>query len=175
MVVQRGVCSPAGYAAVASDAEALIYGLQQFPALERITIIPTAHGWLYQPVYETPMIRAFPKGFNYPIPHGWPTAAEREPTPEAEDWGILLENVKEQWRGARLILPGYGTQLHHLPPALLQRPKFRRLDLPLIVRGQEYGDWRAFRNGNLRRALSEASSLKHSSLYATIEIDSVTN
>ncbi|RAH84563.1 hypothetical protein BO86DRAFT_396817 [Aspergillus japonicus CBS 114.51] len=118
-----------------SDAEALVYGLQHFPARERITITPAAHGWLYQPVYETPMIRAFPKGFNYPIPHGWQTAAEREPTPEAEDWGILLENVKEQWRGARLILPGYGTQLHHLPPALLQRPGFRRLDLPLIVRG----------------------------------------
>ncbi|PYH86789.1 hypothetical protein BO82DRAFT_360520 [Aspergillus uvarum CBS 121591] len=167
-----------------SDAEALVYGLQHFPALERINITPAAHVWLYQPVYETPMIRAFPKEFNYPIPREWLAAAEGKPTPEAEDWSTLLENVKEQWRGAWLILPGYGAQLHHLPPALqgvrdlaalLRRPGFRRLDLPLIARGQEYEEWSAFRNGNLQRVLSEASSMEYFCLCTTIETDSVTN
>ncbi|RAK77392.1 uncharacterized protein BO72DRAFT_428617 [Aspergillus fijiensis CBS 313.89] len=184
-----------------SDVEALVYGLRRFPALERITITPAAHGWLYQPLYETPMIRAFPKGFNYPIPHGWPTAEEGDPTPEAEDWGTLPENVKEQWRGVRLVLralaqhpdhrvvelildvnqldTGLNCTIFHQPceevenlVALLRRPGFRRLDLPLIVRGQEYEEWPAFRNGNLRRALGEAPSLEHLSLYTTIEVDS---
>ncbi|RAH48813.1 uncharacterized protein BO95DRAFT_489193 [Aspergillus brunneoviolaceus CBS 621.78] len=163
-----------------SDVEALVRGLRRFPALERITITPAAHGWLYQPLYETPMIRAFPNGFNYPIP------------------------PKKQWRGVRLVLralaqhPGHrvvelildvnqldtglNCTIFHQPceevenlVALLRRPGFRRLDLPLIVRGQEYEEWPAFRNGNLRRALGEASSLEHLSLYTTIEVDSVTN
>ncbi|RAH71882.1 uncharacterized protein BO66DRAFT_370399 [Aspergillus aculeatinus CBS 121060] len=187
-----------------SDVEALVYGLRRFPALERITITPAAHGWLYQPLYETPMIRAFPNGFNYPIPRGWPTAAEGDPIPEAEDWGTLSEKAKEQWRGVRLVLralaqhpdhrvvelildvnqldTGLNCTIFHQPceevenlVALLRRPGFRRLDLPLIVRGQEYEEWPAFRNGNLRRALGEASSLEHLSLYTTIEVDSVTN
>ncbi|OJJ96273.1 hypothetical protein ASPACDRAFT_47043 [Aspergillus aculeatus ATCC 16872] len=187
-----------------SDVEALVYGLRRFPALERITLIPAAHGWLYQPLYETPMIRAFPNGFNYPIPRGWPTAAEGDPTPEAEDWSTLPEKAKGQWRGVRLVLralaqhsdhrvaelildvnqldTGLNCTIFHQPceefenlMVLLQRPGFRRLDLPLIVRGQEYEEWPAFRNGNLRRALSEASSLEHLSLYTTIEIDSVAN
>jgi hypothetical protein len=51
-----------------ADIEALKYGITRFPALKRITITPAAHGTLYTPLYETPMIRAFPCGFNYLIP-----------------------------------------------------------------------------------------------------------
>lgn len=50
-----------------ADAEALRCGLKRFPALRKITITPAAYGRLDFPVYKTPMIRAFPAGFNYPI------------------------------------------------------------------------------------------------------------
>jgi hypothetical protein len=56
-----------------ADIDALKYGITRFPALKRITITPATHGFLYTPLYETPMIRAFPYGFNYPIPRAWPT------------------------------------------------------------------------------------------------------
>lgn len=54
-----------------SDLDAFLYGVKQFPALKRVSITPAAHGHLFAPLYWTPMIRAFPKGFNYPIPYGW--------------------------------------------------------------------------------------------------------
>ncbi|CAG8250162.1 unnamed protein product [Penicillium salamii] len=54
-----------------SDFEAFLFGVKQFPALKRVTITPVAHGNLFNPLYPTPMTRAFPKGFNYPIPCGW--------------------------------------------------------------------------------------------------------
>ena len=60
-----------------ADIEALKYGITRFPALKRITITPAAHGALYTPLYETPMIRAFPYGFNYLIPRAWPTVEPR--------------------------------------------------------------------------------------------------
>lgn len=43
------------------DSNVFRYGLQRFPSLKRITITPAAHGWLYTPLYQTPMIRAFPR------------------------------------------------------------------------------------------------------------------
>ena len=55
-----------------SDIEAFEYGLDKFPSLQRVTITPAAHGVLFLPLYQTPMIRAFPDGFIYPIPRGWP-------------------------------------------------------------------------------------------------------
>ncbi|KAJ9320821.1 CAZyme family GH18 [Paecilomyces variotii] len=55
-----------------ADVEAFRYGLQRFPALRRIVITPAAHGILDHPLYETPMIRAFPPGLNYPILHAYP-------------------------------------------------------------------------------------------------------
>jgi hypothetical protein len=72
------------------------YGLKRFPALKRITLTPAAHGWLWAPVYETPMIRAFPKGFNYPIPRGW----SEGPIP-AKPWED--PEVKATYRGFGII------------------------------------------------------------------------
>ncbi|KAI1737391.1 hypothetical protein F4680DRAFT_468176 [Xylaria scruposa] len=40
----------------------------RFPALRKITITDAAHGQPPTPLYETPMIRAFPDGFNYALP-----------------------------------------------------------------------------------------------------------
>lgn len=52
------------------DEDALKYALARFPSLTRITITPATHGFLFTPLYETPMIRSFPYGFNYAIPRG---------------------------------------------------------------------------------------------------------
>lgn len=52
-----------------ADVKAFKYGLLRLPALQRITITPAAYGWLLRPLYETPMIQAFPPNFNYPMPY----------------------------------------------------------------------------------------------------------
>jgi hypothetical protein len=54
-----------------ADEEAFRYGLSRFPRLRKITITPAAHGFLFMPLYETPMIRSLPEGFMYPMPRGW--------------------------------------------------------------------------------------------------------
>ncbi|KAL4812185.1 hypothetical protein BDW67DRAFT_188903 [Aspergillus spinulosporus] len=43
------------------DAEALDYGIRWFPALDRVTVTPAVHGWIFTPLYETPLIRV-PQG-----------------------------------------------------------------------------------------------------------------
>lgn len=102
-------------AVVASGADeaAFRYALQRFPSLERVTITPAAHGWLFSPLYETPTIRAVPRGFNYPIPRGWPTAPNGCPPHSMPPWPdpgpdsdseADSEAYKEQWRGVRTAL-----------------------------------------------------------------------
>lgn len=92
-----------------ADETAFRYALQRFPSLERITITPAAHGWLFSPLYETPTIRALPYGFNYPIPRGWPTAPDGCPLHSMRPWpgddgDAEAETYKEQWRGVRVAL-----------------------------------------------------------------------
>lgn len=93
-----------------ADEAAFRYALQRFPSLERVTITPAAHGWLFNPRYETPTIRALPYGLNYPIPRGWPTAPDvcppRSMWPWLDDDGGDAdgEDYKEQWRGVRTAL-----------------------------------------------------------------------
>ncbi|KAG5805504.1 hypothetical protein H9Q74_004473 [Fusarium xylarioides] len=103
-----------------ADIEAFKYGLQRFTSLTRITITLATHGRLGHPLYGTPMIRAFPPGFDYPIPKPWPTA----PMDDAGEWQDDLlwiseegdaryqwfygphctnEKYKEKWRGYQLV------------------------------------------------------------------------
>ncbi|KAJ9293582.1 hypothetical protein DTO271G3_7661 [Paecilomyces variotii] len=181
------------------DEEAFVFGLKQFPALKRVTITPAAHGWLYNPLYETPMIRAFPSGFDYPIPRGSPISDDLQMLPFAELWEDMTEKEKEQWRGFRIITRALAQVEHNtselifdvnqLPTGLnctifnspceeynnlvkiLAKPGFRRLDLSLIVGGQEHFGWPAFRNGYIRRALSQAKDLEQFSLWTTLEAE----
>ncbi|EKJ71194.1 hypothetical protein NXS19_003233 [Fusarium pseudograminearum] len=89
-----------------ADEQAFRYALQEsrFPHLEKVTVTPAAHGFLFFPLYETPMIRAFPYGFVYPIQRGWSCAGhvyDDAPQP-AEPWED--EEEKRKWRGFRIVL-----------------------------------------------------------------------
>ncbi|ATY61070.1 Cyclin-like F-box [Cordyceps militaris] len=110
----------------AADIEALRYGLHRFPSLRRMTLTPAAHGlYMGNPLYQTPMFRAFPETFAYPIPRGWPGNEETSTPPEIYGWGhdeefnrltygpdgtpredpgCTLEEYKNIWRGFRVIL-----------------------------------------------------------------------
>jgi hypothetical protein len=184
--------------AFGDDVDALQYGLERFPMLKRITITPAAHGILFQPLYETPMIRAFPSGFNYPIPRGWPTPARGGQPYWLGPWDD--ESEKGKWRGFHIVTreladarqahsvseliinvnylnTGLNCRLFEQPAsedyenlvALLRRPGFSRLDLALLTEGQQDKGWSAFRNTNLRRAIGNATDLQHISLRSEVD------
>ncbi|UKZ78871.1 hypothetical protein TrVFT333_006617 [Trichoderma virens FT-333] len=174
------------------DIKTFEYGLDRFSGLKRITITPAAHGMLFAPLYQTPMIRTLPYGLNYSIPRGWPVTGDSYLP--ADEW---TEETKWQWRGFKevirclaehkgssvteLVLDTHllptGVTCHFFDQAcleynhlisVLQKPGFSRLELALMAGKQEPGDWRSFRNGRLRRALAEASELEHFQLRTDI-------
>ncbi|KAF4459696.1 Succinate--hydroxymethylglutarate -transferase [Fusarium albosuccineum] len=176
-----------------ADEEAFRYGVERFPSLTRVTITPESHGWLFMPLYETPMIRSFPYGFNYPIPRGRQTPSDHQEL--AEPWQDNSGGWGNRWRGFRLaisvlaqheqhhvseliiggrnVCSGLNCRLFDGPSkgydnlvSLLRRPGFRRIDLSLVTGGQVSPKhfWSAFRNGHLRKALAEATDLEHVSL-----------
>ncbi|KAH7108622.1 hypothetical protein B0J13DRAFT_579688 [Dactylonectria estremocensis] len=181
-----------------ADEEALKYGLRRFPSLRRITITPAAHGFLFEPLYETPMIRSFPYGFNYPIPRGWPATHSESRGPKMLPWNDENEDVKERWRGFRIVtrVLAQTETKHHVSElildahqlntglhcrifdqpcaeqddlaALIRRPGFRRLDLSLSVGGQEGDRWCSYRSGHMRRILANAADLEHISLRTNV-------
>lgn len=112
---QSGILEPS------ADEAAFRHALDRFPSLKRVTVAPATHGWLFSPLYETPMIRALPHGFNYPIPRGWPTAAAGDPPPNAAPWEENSEEYRSLWRGVRIalrVLSEESTPLaHHLHKA----------------------------------------------------------
>lgn len=77
------------------DEKAFIHGLERFSQLKRVTVTPAAHGWLFAPPYETPMIRAFPHGFKYPIPRGWHCDPVDCLAVEPRLWSESTEDYKE--------------------------------------------------------------------------------
>ncbi|KAJ5991543.1 hypothetical protein N7522_011750 [Penicillium canescens] len=115
-----------------ADKDAFVYGLDRFPQVTKVAVTPAAHGWLFCPLYETPFIRAFPYGFNYPIPRGWPTPWPMSPEyPAPCSWTLetarsipnpLLspenrtagEGYKDLWRGVRTVLKSLSQCDHHV-------------------------------------------------------------
>ena len=168
------------------------YGIERFPSLRRVEVTSAAHGFLYAPLYRTPMIRAFPYGFNHSIPRGWPCFEHRETPCPMKPW--RSDPGLDKWRGFRIIVEQLAQTQHQVTEllvdahylhsglncrifeepcvdynnftALLQTPKFRRLDLDLIVAGQERLGWPAFRSTLLRRALANAIDIEHLSMCA---------
>ncbi|KAH7007172.1 hypothetical protein EDB80DRAFT_718334 [Ilyonectria destructans] len=185
------------------DAFALQYGLTRFPSLRKITLTPATHGVPFTPLYQTPMIRALPYGFNYPIPRGWPAkeAIERVRIPLWQSGSEKDELDKNKWRGFRIITWMLARENHNISEfvvdvsllntglnahmfdqpcddyndfiTMLLKPGFRRIDLALLVDGQDHEGWPAFRNGQLRSALVLATDLEHVSLRTNIpyEVD----
>ncbi|KAH7466807.1 hypothetical protein FOMA001_g16551 [Fusarium oxysporum f. sp. matthiolae] len=83
------------------DEAALRYAVQRFPRLTKVTVTPATHGVLITPLYETLMVRGFPRGFVYPIPRGWPCAENEHLAEEANPWET--EDEKNKWRGFRIV------------------------------------------------------------------------
>ncbi|WZH42015.1 F-box domain-containing protein [Fusarium acuminatum] len=111
-----------------ADIEAFKYGLQRFPSLKRVTITPSAHGRIRNPLYKTPMIRAFPRGFDYPVPTGWPSYATELPgpvdvlpwvseddSPCQEMYGpdCTVEAYRAKWRGYRVVIRALAEHDDH--------------------------------------------------------------
>ncbi|KAJ5146237.1 uncharacterized protein N7515_000801 [Penicillium bovifimosum] len=146
-----------------SDLEAFAFDVKQFPALKRVTITPAAHGNLITPLYETPMIRAFPAGFNYSIPRGWLYPRALGGSPTAYAWNQYPE-LRDRYRGFRTAMrvlanePNFVSELvmtaNSVPTGIncaicdepceeynhfatvLKNPGFRHLDIALLVSGQ---------------------------------------
>lgn len=179
-----------------ADAEAFRYGLERFTSLQRVTITPVAHGVLYEPLYETPMIRAFPRGFNYPIPCSWPLYEIGLPY-FLQPWDNDDESDKSRWRGFSIasgelstfgqrvkelvidvahLTTGLSCQLFARPCreydnllTVLRQPGFSRIDLSILADGQQYEGWPVFRNGRMKAALDAAADLQHISLGVQID------
>ncbi|KPM43235.1 hypothetical protein AK830_g3358 [Neonectria ditissima] len=185
------------------DALALEYGLSRFPSLRKITLTPATHGAPFTPLYQTPMIRALPYGFNYPMPRGWPSNEEYERV-TINEWPTECEDEvheKNKWRGFRILTRTLARIDHNVSEfvidvgllntglnghifdapckeyadlfTLLRKPGFRRVDLALLVGGQHRQGWLAFRNGQLQRALGSAADLEHVSLVTNAHYEHV--
>ncbi|KAF7536708.1 hypothetical protein G7054_g4295 [Neopestalotiopsis clavispora] len=176
-----------------ADAKALRYGLERFTSLRRVTITPVAHGVLYEPLYETPMIRAFPCGFNYPIPCSWALYKRGRPySLQSWDKDNEEQSDKGRWRGFSVAsgeLSTFGQRVKelvidvaHLTTGLnyqffvhpcqeydnllnvLRQPGFSRIDLSILADGQQFEGWPVLFNGRLKSALDAAADLQHVSL-----------
>lgn len=167
------------------DEEAFLYGLKQFPALKKVTITPAAHGVASRPLYQTPMIRAFPQGFNYPIPRGWPVPCHGQSEEVTVfPWQRLSEQQKEKYRGFRIVTRALAHQKHNVLELSLDACQLRTgvnctiLDDPceeydylatvlnFTIRDSEgEPNWQSFRNGRLYQALSGACDIEGIRLY----------
>ncbi|CEJ60152.1 hypothetical protein PMG11_08737 [Penicillium brasilianum] len=178
------------------DEEAFLYGLERFPRLRIVTVTPAAHGWLFAPLYETPMIRVFPYGFNYPIPRGWHCDPDDSQVVEPLPWSEATEDYKELWRGARIVLRLLSqAEKHNVSElsfdskqlftglnfsildrsceeynqftAIMKRPGFRRLHLSLLTGSSGY--WTGLQSGLFNEAISLAKELTHIHLPTTFD------
>ncbi|KAJ5814285.1 uncharacterized protein N7503_001035 [Penicillium pulvis] len=180
------------------DEKAFIYGLEQFPQLRRVTITPAAHGRTFSPLYRTPTIRAFPYGFNYPIPRGWHICSAEGIALDPLPWSEAKEEYKELWRGARIALRVLSTiedhniselcfnskrlatginfmifaqpceEYNHFA-AIMKRPGFRHLDLSILVGNSGIYDYAGLTSGHFFKALSLARELTHLNLTLALE------
>ncbi|RSL67297.1 hypothetical protein CEP53_003070 [Fusarium sp. AF-6] len=98
-----------------ADEDAFRYALQRFPRLKRVTVTPGAHGFLFEPLYKTPMIRNLPYGFLYPIPRGWQVPDENFNREPASPWDgdDANEEEKNQWHGFRIVTRILAEEKHH--------------------------------------------------------------
>ncbi|KAK2669380.1 hypothetical protein RAB80_014906 [Fusarium oxysporum f. sp. vasinfectum] len=92
------------------------HALQQFPKLKRVIVTPAAHGYLFEPLYKTPMIRSFPYGFIYPVPRGWPTSWPRRHWAFVMPWigDEAIDEDKTQWHGFQIVTKVLAEENHKI-------------------------------------------------------------
>lgn len=186
-----------------ADKEAFRYALQhsRFPHLTKVTVTPAAHGFLFFPLYETPMIRAFPHGFTYPIPRGWTCAGNMDVPQRAESWE---EDKQRKWRGFQIVLQVLaGPQITHNISELsfdnhklltginyhifdqpnkeydklcriVERPGFKKITLSLLMgwlSGQDAANWNFLKEGKIISALSKAHDLEELTVQTDYPVD----
>jgi hypothetical protein len=186
-----------------ADEQAVRYALQEsrFPNLVKVTITPAAHGFLFFPLYETPMIRAFPHGFVYPIPRGWTYAFMYAPG-RAEAWEG--EEEKRKWRGVQIMsrlladpeiscnIPELSFDNHQLPTGInhymfdqpngeyddlcriLERPGFKRITLSVLMgwlSNQDAEDWNFLKKRKVRNAFAKACNLEGITFQTDYPVD----
>ncbi|KAJ5894809.1 hypothetical protein N7495_006500 [Penicillium taxi] len=167
-------------------------------ALRRVTVTPAAHGRTFSPLYQTPTIRAFPYGFNYPIPRGWQTSPSEVLVVNPLVWSEAKEEYKELWRGARIVLcvlsaiedhkvselcfdsKQLATRINYMIfaqpceeyncfAAIMKRPGFRHLHLSFLVGYNGVYDYEGFTSGCFYEAISLAKELTH--IHLTVALD----
>ncbi|KAF4502325.1 hypothetical protein FAGAP_1437 [Fusarium agapanthi] len=74
-------------------------------AAKDLVVTPAAHGFLFEPLNRTPMIKSFPYGFIYPVPRGWPTPLPRNQWELAMPWvgDDAVEENKDLYHGFRIV------------------------------------------------------------------------
>jgi hypothetical protein len=95
-----------------ADIDAFRYGLERFPFLQRVTVTPSAHGFLFAPIYETPMIRAFPRGFNYPMPQPW-NFRSMDVRPMSLGRLAQYNILRHPWHGLRYVTEELAQSQQH--------------------------------------------------------------
>ncbi|KAF4339598.1 hypothetical protein FBEOM_6474 [Fusarium beomiforme] len=148
-----------------ADEEAFRYAVQQFPQLTKVTVTPAAHGFLFMPLYKTPMIRAFPSGFVYPIPRTWPSDETLGyGSPESCPEGWENNDERRQWRGFCLVskvLADYAE--YDSLCKIVARPGFRCIVLSLTTGYRpnfDAEDWVIYQNGRISSLLAKATDLE---------------
>ncbi|CAI7676458.1 unnamed protein product [Penicillium manginii] len=121
------------------------------------------------------MVRAFPQGFNYPIPRGWPVSSAEEPRDVITfPWKSVDERHRGKYPGFRIVTRALAQQKNNVVELVLDARQidtgtncFRRLDLSLMFGGRRSAieNWKTFRDGRLRKTLSEMIDLEEFTFY----------
>ncbi|KAF4456861.1 hypothetical protein F53441_1072 [Fusarium austroafricanum] len=129
-----------------ADEDVLRYALQQFPRLKRVTVTPAAHVYLFEPLYETPMIRSLQYGFVYPILRGWPDPGDLgNAWADPEPWtgNNASEEEKNRWRGFRIVTRVLAQEKHGVSELIFDNGQLTT-GLPLMAFDQETEEYKDF-------------------------------
>lgn len=185
-----------------ADEEAFRYVLQKsrFPHLTKVTVTPAAHGFLFFPLHDTPLIRAFPRGFVYLIPRGW-TCSVDVPR-RANPWNE--EDEQRKWRGFRIVsrvladpknthnISELSFDNHKLLSGInhfvfdhpneeynnlclaVQRPRFKAITVSLLMgwlSDWSIENWSFLQKGKIRGLLAKAPDLERITLQTDYPVD----
>ncbi|KAH7203182.1 hypothetical protein BKA60DRAFT_611955 [Fusarium oxysporum] len=178
-----------------TDEDIFRHALQQFPKLKRVIVTPAAHGYLFEPLYKTPMIRSFPYGFIYPVPRGWPNSWPRRHWAFVMPWigDEAIDEDKTQWHGFRIVTKVLAEENHKITELIfddyqlntgishfalnrgteeytnfcdmVKRPGLQKLQLSLLVGLYIGEEYEIYDQGYLHDALFEATDMRHFSFH----------